>query len=347
MPPPPAPPPAPAPPPSDGLPPPGWSGNACGRPAGLPVDTSRPTRVIGTGTPASCTSAAVVAAVAQGGVVTFDCGPDPVTITMTATAKVFNDRPDLVLDGGGKVTLSGAGRLRILYQNTCDPAQVWTSPRCDTQATPRTTVQRLTFVEGDSTGQGYGQGEVYGGGAIYARGGSLTIVDSRFFRNRCESTGPDLGGGAVRGFGTTLRIVTSTFGGVDGQGNACSNGGAISGLASNVQIVDSLVTHNRAVGFGANPQRPGTPGGGSGGGLYQDGNTFSLDVCGSRFANNTAVEGGSAVFYVSNDRTGTMALRQSVFESHPASSFETAGWPGFFWLTTPSRVTSTTTVVRR
>src|SRR5262249_54796047 len=36
-----------------------------------PVDTSHPTRVIGTGTPASCTSAAVVAAVAAGGIVTF------------------------------------------------------------------------------------------------------------------------------------------------------------------------------------------------------------------------------------------------------------------------------------
>ena len=46
---------------------------------------------IGNGTPASCTSAAVVEAVAAGGIITFDCGPDPVTITMTATAKVRND----------------------------------------------------------------------------------------------------------------------------------------------------------------------------------------------------------------------------------------------------------------
>ena len=41
------------------------------------VDTSHPTRVIGTGTPASCTSAAVVSAVALGGIITFNCGPDP------------------------------------------------------------------------------------------------------------------------------------------------------------------------------------------------------------------------------------------------------------------------------
>src|SRR3954469_7700419 len=57
---------------------------------GRAVDTSRPDHVIGHGTPASCTSAGVVKAVAAGGIITFDCGAAPVTITMTATAKVRN-----------------------------------------------------------------------------------------------------------------------------------------------------------------------------------------------------------------------------------------------------------------
>src|SRR5690242_6701107 len=67
--------------------------------AAKPVGTGKPDRTIGTGTPASCTSAAVVKAVAAGGIITFDCGPAPVTITMTATAKVKNAHPTLVLDG--------------------------------------------------------------------------------------------------------------------------------------------------------------------------------------------------------------------------------------------------------
>src|SRR5258705_4601869 len=50
------------------------------------VDTSKPTRVIGTGAAAGCTSEAVVSAVTAGGVITFNCGPDPVTIVMKATA---------------------------------------------------------------------------------------------------------------------------------------------------------------------------------------------------------------------------------------------------------------------
>ena len=49
-------------------------------------------------------------AIAAGGVITFDCGPDPVTITLTQTAKIFNDAgPDIVIDGAGKITLSGTG----------------------------------------------------------------------------------------------------------------------------------------------------------------------------------------------------------------------------------------------
>ena len=91
---------------------------------------------VGNGTPASCTSAAVVSAVARGGRVTFDCGPAPVTIRMRRTAKVRNVNPSLVLDGGGKVTLSGGGARRILYQNTCDRAQVWTTDHCQNQSTP-------------------------------------------------------------------------------------------------------------------------------------------------------------------------------------------------------------------
>src|SRR5207237_1417673 len=73
--------------------------------AGLEPVTN-PKTVVGTGSAASCTSAAFVNAVAQGGVITFDCGPEPVTITLTETAKVVNDTgPKIVIDGGNKVTL--------------------------------------------------------------------------------------------------------------------------------------------------------------------------------------------------------------------------------------------------
>jgi len=88
------------------------------------------------------------------------------------------------------VTLSGGGARRILYLDTCDPAQVWTTSHCQNQATPKLTVQNMTFKDGNSTGQQYDGG----GGAIFDRGGQLTVINSIFAGNRCDSTGPDLGG---------------------------------------------------------------------------------------------------------------------------------------------------------
>jgi hypothetical protein len=290
--------------------------------------------VVGTGTPASCTGDAFVAAVALGGFVTFDCGPDPVTILLTRTAKVFNDRgPKVVIDGGGKVTLSGGGQVRILYQDTCDRAQVWTTSHCQDQDHPQLTVQHLTFVDGDATGETVDGG---GGGAIFARGGRLKIIDCRFHRNRCDDTGPDVGGAAVRALsqwgGRPVHVVGSTFGGAAELGNVCSNGGGLSSIGVSWRVVDSVFTHNQAVGTGTNPARPGTPGGGSGGAIYLDGRFFTLALCASRLEDNGAREGGGAVFFVSNDRTGTMSIDGSTLRHNPSAGFETPGFPGIFFL---------------
>ncbi len=311
-------------------PPPGNPEGHCGIPdeAGQ-EDTSSPDRVVGDGTPQSCTSEALVSAVARGGVITFNCGAEPVTITMKQTAKVFNNTgPKIVLDGGGKVTLSGGGLRRILYMNTCDPAQVWTTSHCQNQDHPRFTVQNLTFRDGNSQGE-----DLYdGGGAIWVRGGRFKIVNSRFFNNVCADTGPDVGGAAVRVFsqfeGRPVYVVNSTFGGGEGFGNTCSNGGGLSSIGVSYTVINSLFTHNRAVGSGANPSRPGTVGGGSGGAVYNDGNTFTLSLCGTRMENNYANEGGGAIFFVSNDRSGSLLIRDSFLTHNPSAGFETRGYPG-------------------
>jgi hypothetical protein len=144
--------------------------------AGRAVDTSHPSHVVGSGTAASCTSAAVVAAVRAGGIIRFSCGPDPVTIVMSQTAKVMNTSPEVVLDGRGLVTLSGDGRHRILYMDTCDRAQVWTTSHCQDQSSPRLVIQNLAFTDGNSSGQDFDGG---GGGAIFDRGGRLSIVSTQ------------------------------------------------------------------------------------------------------------------------------------------------------------------------
>ena len=74
------------------------------------------------------------------------------TIKMAATAKVFNDKPDVVLDGGGLVTLDGQDARRILYMNTCDPASCGRRVTARTRTHPTLTVQNLAFANGRSTG---------------------------------------------------------------------------------------------------------------------------------------------------------------------------------------------------
>jgi hypothetical protein len=306
-------------------------------------DTSKPARVIGTGSAASCTSAAVVSAVAAGGISTFNCGPAPVTITMTATAKVHNNTGRTVLDGKGLVTLSGGGVRRILYQNTCDRALGPSKSDCLTQTDTQLVVQNLTFADGNSTGD---KTEGGGGGAILVRGGRLKVVNSKFVRNKCDTTGPDLGGAAVR---ITIQyhhkpnyFVNSTFGGAQGQGGNCSNGGAISGLHASVAVYNSVLSFNNAIGNGANPAREGTPGGGSGGAIYTDGDLFTVGVYGTLIADNHAKEGGGAIFMVSNDRTGTLTIDSSTMQRNPSDGFQNS--PGIFFLGQGKPVISNSTV---
>jgi hypothetical protein len=246
---------------------------------------------------------------------------------------VRNASARVVLDGGGLVTLSGGGRRRILSMDTCDQVQGWTTSHCQDQSTPELTVQNLTFADGNSTGD---RAEGGGGGAILVRGGRFKAVNDRFVRNRCDSSGPDLGGAAIRVLdqyhGLPVYVTGSTFGGAPGLGGTCSNGGALSSIGVSWVVLNSVISYNSAVGVGANPARGGTPGGGSGGAVYTDGNRYTVRVEGSLVAHNDAKEGGGAFFFVSNDRTGTLTVRRSTLHANPSHGFSTAGYPGVFYI---------------
>lgn len=54
-----------------------------------------------------------------------------------------------------------------------------------------------------------------------------------------------------------------------------------------------------------------TPGGGSGGAIYNDGNTMTLSVFGSKIELNEVNAYGSAIFFVSNDHSGNIKIRDS------------------------------------
>ena len=267
-----------------------------------------------------------MAAVRAGGIIRFRCGPKPVTIHLNATAKVLNTHAEVVIDGGNLVTLDGGNRHRILYLDTCDPAQTWTTSHCQNQATPRLVVQNLTLTHGNSSGQDYDGG---GGGAIFDRGGQLRIVHTKFADNRCEPIGPDLGGGAVRALSQyqnrPVYVTGSSF--VD---NSCSNGAGLSSIGVSWVVLNSSFAGGRAEGHGANPPRTGTAGGGSGGAIYTDGDRYTVKIGGTTMAGNHANAGGGAIFYVSNDRTGTLAISWSTLTRNVSAGFQTQ--PGIFFL---------------
>ena len=174
-----------------------------------------------------------------------------------------------------------------------------------------------------------------GGGAIFVRGGRFKVVNRIFVGNRCAPTGPDVGGAAIQVFsqyeGLPVYVVSSTFGGPGASGNACSNGGAISSIGVSWTILNSLFQDNRAIGTGANPPKAGTPGGGNGGAIYNDGNTMTLRVAGTRIVgNHSNGEGGSAIFFVSNDRSGEVEIEGSVLRDNTGDGFST--YPGIYFL---------------
>jgi hypothetical protein len=304
-------------------------------PAGRAVNTSHPNHVIGHGTPASCTSAAVVRAVAVGGIIKFNCGRKPVTIVMTATASVIKTRHRVVLDGGGLVTLSGAGKRRILFSDTC--AGKWSTDDCVNQPYPQVVVQNITFEDGyNGTHQATctantpacWYGGVDGGGAIYVEGGQFKAVNSRFIDNRCYTNGPDLGGGAIRALAQyknrRVYITGDTF-----RGGRCSNGGALSSISVQWDVLNSSFSDNKAIGWGANPAASGTPGGGSGGAIYLDGTDDNVLIAGTVMHGNTAREGGGAIFDVVDSGWGSLTLDQSHLRSDKSGEFQT--FPGIYY----------------
>jgi hypothetical protein len=304
-------------------------------PAGRAADTRHPNHVIGNGRPRSCTSAAVVRDVAAGGVITFNCGPKPVTIVMTRTASVIKTRRRVVLDGGGLITLSGGGQRRILYSDTC--AGTWSTDDCVNQPDPQIVVQNITFEDGyDGTHQATCTGNrpacwyggVDGGGAIYVEGGQFRAVNTRFVDNRCYAEGPDLGGGAIRALAQyenrPIYITNDTF-----RGGRCSNGGALSSISVQWDVLNSEFTDNKAIGWGANPASRGTPGGGSGGAMYLDGRNDNVLIAGTVMDDNSAREGGGAVFDVVDTGWGALTFNASHLHHDISGAFQT--FPGVYY----------------
>jgi hypothetical protein len=257
------------------------------------VNTAGDTNVVGDGTPASCTESAFEAAIAAGGVVTFNCGPSPYKLVLSSTKSITQDT---VIDGGNLVTLDGGGQVRQLLLNTNN----------FDATTPTLTLQNITLANGHGTDNA-GTGAPTGGGAVYRYGGTLNVIHSQFINNIGPASGQDSAGGAIYSVGVgTTTVVGSTF-----QGNQASDGGALGNLGASVDLVNDTIQGNQATGTGGNPGN-----GGNGGGVYMDGAHIVITMCGTHIDSNQGNAYGGGLFFVDDALAGTAAIDQSSFDGN-------------------------------
>jgi hypothetical protein len=310
-------------------------------PPAVLADISKPTTVVGTGD-GTCTEALLAAAVASGGIITFDCGANGATIPITTPKTVAKDT---VIDGGGNVTLSAGGTTRIFI----------------TSGDVSFTVQKLTLTGAHvSGGASDALSDKNSGAAIYRQSnGKLTVVDSTFKDNHAsDQGGSDVGGGAIYSWGGDTVIVGSTF-----DGNSGAAGGAIGNLRSNLTIVNSTLVNNKAVSS-------------NGGAVALDGQNMDhgkvFTLCGVIAKNNfAAIEGGAIYRYgypgestvidsstfdgnTANDAKGGLgggiyhhtdtAGAMPLTLTNSTISNNTAGWGAgaMFWFNSPVTMTNVT-----
>ncbi len=179
-----------------------------------PASTVPQNWVIGDGTPKNCTVSALAAAVTAGGSITFDCGPDPVTLA----GGPYTVNGNLRIDGAGQITLDGQNAHRLFLVNgDADLALV-----------------NLTLTNGRTSASG---------GAIFNQGvltlDTVTIRDS-------QANGSDSAGGAIYNQDGTLYVQGSTLLGNSAQ----AEGGGISSALGTTTIYNSLIEGNEADSIG-------------------------------------------------------------------------------------------------
>src|SRR5213594_2239561 len=267
--------------------------------------------IVGDGTPASCTEAALqqavaVAAVSDDGTIRFKCGTDPVTITLTTTLTPPNNT---TIDGGGVVTLAGIG--------TSAQSIVFVAP--DTTVVLKNLVNGAvkaisnegTLIVKNNRFSGNGQGIENGGtlevaesifssigggglGSAIFNSGTLKVKNSMFFSNN----GSDFAGVAIYNAGGNATVDSSTFFDNHSEGgNAILNGGTLT-------VDNSMFVHNGGECGGAilnlgtltvkNSMFSDNHAGGAlcdhGGGAIQ--NSGTLVIYNSELLGNTAGQGG-------------------------------------------------------
>ncbi len=247
--------------------------------------------VLGNGNPGSVTTAGIQNALDQGGVIRFNVGNNPVNINLIATLTVTKD---VVIDGGGLVTLNGSNVLRLFQIE--NPQNLFYT----------FTVQNMRLINGFSATES--------GAAIFKPSGgpwqavNLEVINVHFENNHAIQVEQDGGGGAIYAIGMDQVLISgSTF-----VNNSGSNGGAFYSLGSDeIRITDSVFDGNAATGNSGNPGN-----GGNAGAIGVDGAERTINICRTQIINNTANAFGVGFFSVMYDQNSLSAFTDVLFENN-------------------------------
>ncbi len=270
--------------------------------------------IVGTGTSASCTEAALNACLPGGGgfdgTVTFACG-GAATITVTST-KIIS--ADTTIDGGSVVTISGGGTVMVFIVAgagvTLALDNVTISGGNSLGAGGAIFNSRATLTVTNSTFSGNNAASVGDGGAIFNNGGTVTVTNSTFSGNSASRTG----GAIFNTSGGTLTVTNSTF----SNNSAAADSGAIRNDGT-LTVTNSTFSNNSAATDGGaildnsgtstvtNSTFTGDNAGHDGGAIFN--NSGSPTVTNSTFSGNSAATDGGAIF---NGSTLTVTVTNSI-----------------------------------
>jgi uncharacterized repeat protein (TIGR01451 family) len=193
------------------------------------------------------------AKLAGGGLVTFDCGSTPITITLTITDTLdsyINITQTTTISGGGLITLQGNGTARIFNVDgsalsleglTITGGRALSEPNHLGGAAIITGTGVVTVT--DST---LFDNQAQFGGAFYVQDGTLTVVDSSLLENQAVV------GGAIYVADTepanppttTVTILNSS---VLSNRATDGDGGAIRNYDARLTVANSTLSNNRAI----------------------------------------------------------------------------------------------------
>ncbi len=242
--------------------------------------------VVGTGTAASCTDAALDAALAGGGLVTFDCG-GPATIDISTGTGTKTITADTTVDGGGLIIISGGNSVGVF----------------DVNPGINFTVLDLTIANGRG---GFG---VIGGGI--SNRGTLTVTNSTLSAN--SPAGVSNGG-----VGGTVTVTDSTFIGNTGTGGIVNSEGQLT-------VTNSTISGNSGGGISndrgtltvTNSTFSGNSAGDSIGGGIVNGNEGTLTVT------NSAVTGNSGAGGILSFLAGPVTVTNSTITDNSGGGLNT------------------------